>query len=198
MPSPFTDSYFVLEGVPHPLGNYPPDIPEPHGCIPPHLYYATTVYEHTHNTSTPKATWTLSYVHRLGDGRDDAGGLTSAYHLLVDHEDADDFGAFIGQIMDENDSGSKKALYACTNILMGETRVLGAIQKHFFEEPWRGHGGTRTGARGAETELEELPQSLAQLKSVFDRTTDQISSLDSDEHSFSLCISDLQLVLSKD
>ncbi|KAF9304831.1 hypothetical protein BGZ74_000430 [Mortierella antarctica] len=212
MPSPSTDSCFVLEGTPHSLGSYPPDIPEPHRCMPPHLYYATTVYEYILDTSTlhtstwaPKATWTLPYVHRLGDGRDDAGGLTSAYHLLVDREDADDFGAFIGQIMeedaeDENHNINKAALYACTNILVGETRVLGGIQKHFFEEPWKRQQGTRAGAGagGAATGGEVLPQSLAQLKRVFDTTAFAQASSDSeDEHSFSLCISDLQLVLPK-
>ncbi|KAG0082556.1 hypothetical protein BGZ92_011625 [Podila epicladia] len=209
MPSPSTNSCFVLEGTPHSLGSYPPEIPEPHGCMPPHLYYATTVYEYTLDSScshasswtwAPKATWTLPYVHRLGDGRDDAGGLTSAYHLLVDREDADDFGAFIGQIMEEvaeevNQNSKKAALYACTNILVGETRVLGEIQKYFFEEPWQRHEGI-----GALPGLELLPQSLAQLKRVFDTTAiAQASLLDSeDEHPFSLCISDLQLVLPKE
>ncbi|KAG0013383.1 hypothetical protein BGZ82_002150, partial [Podila clonocystis] len=191
-------------GTPHPPGSYPPDIPEPHGCMPPHLYYITTVYEHSldtsaslpTSTSAPKATWTLPYVHRLGDGRDDAGGLTSAYHLLVDHEDADDFGAFIGQIMGHESRDSKKAaLYACTNILVGETRALGTIQRQFFQDPWGGQGGTGTGTE--QTGLEELlPQGLAQLKRIFDRTIQP--SLESDEHPFSLCISDLQLVLPKE
>ncbi|KAF9373517.1 hypothetical protein CPB97_000487 [Podila verticillata] len=213
MPSPATNSCFVLKGIPHPLGSYPLDIPEPHGCIPPHLYYATTVYEHTldpsssslHLSTTPKRTWTLPYVHRLGDGRDDAGGLTSAYHLLIDLEDADDFGAFIGQHVmeekqeekqeeeeeEEGESGEherdhkKEAamMYACTNILVGEARVLSAIRSHFFE-PWsKGQGPPPlTGL--------EIPQSLAQLKDIFPTLAQ--ASLD---HPFSLCISDLQLVL---
>ncbi|KAG0361407.1 hypothetical protein BG005_008423 [Podila minutissima] len=184
MPSPSTDSCFVLEGTPHSLGSYPPDIPEPHGCMPPHLYYATTVYEYILDTSTlhtstwaPKATWTLPYVHRLGDGRDDAGGLTSAYHLLVDREDADDFGAFIGQIMEEDAEDENHN-----------------IKKAALQQ------GTRAGAGagGAATGGEVLPQSLAQLKRVFDTTAFAQASSDSeDEHSFSLCISDLQLVLPK-
>ncbi|KFH63224.1 hypothetical protein MVEG_10635 [Podila verticillata NRRL 6337] len=218
MPSPTTNSCFVLKGTPHPLGSYPPDIPEPHGCIPPHLYYATTVYEHTfdlssssssslHLSTTPKRTWTLPYVHRLGDGRDDAGGLTSAYHLLIDLEDADDFGAFIGQHVvkdekeeeeqeeedeeEEGESGEHEQdrkkevamMYACTNILVGEARVLNTIKSHFFE-PWSKEQGPLplTGL--------EIPQSLTQLKDIF--ATLAQASLD---HPFSLCISELQLVL---
>lgn len=217
MPSLTTNSYFVLEGAPHPLGSYPPDIPEPHGCIPPHLYYATTVYEHSldpsssfssHLSTTPKRTWTLPYVHRLGDGRDDAGGLTSAYHLLVDLEDADDFGAFIEQhIMEkeqeeegeeeqeEGESGEQEQdckkeaamLYACTNILVGEARVLSVIQSHFFE-PWS--KGQRSPPPPPQTGL-EIPLGLTQLKDIF-ATLSHASLVD---HPFSLCISDLQLVL---
>ncbi|KAG9065129.1 hypothetical protein KI688_002451 [Linnemannia hyalina] len=66
---------------------------QPHGCLPPHLYYRVTISEHT--TSTPINEWVLPFVHRIGDGCDHAGGLTTAYNLLRDQEDAEDLGDFI-------------------------------------------------------------------------------------------------------
>jgi hypothetical protein len=91
-------------------------------------------------------------VHRFGDGQDDAGGLTTAYHVLEEREDADDFGVFIDELtrrfrdasLSSSKSGqsilrklpnsiySQVAMYACTEVLVSETRTQKMVEDHFF------------------------------------------------------------------
>ncbi|KAG0047317.1 hypothetical protein BGZ83_007615 [Gryganskiella cystojenkinii] len=105
---------FFLSGTPHLWGSFPPEMPEPHGCIPPHLYYSVTLSELPSSTSSSRNTtsagekktgdsarqeYQIPFVHRFGDGKDDAGGLTTAYELLEELEDADDFGVFVDELV---------------------------------------------------------------------------------------------------
>lgn len=147
---------FFLQGTPHPWGSYPPDMEQPHGCLPPHLYYRVTISEHTN--STPINEWVLPFVHRIGDGCDHAGGLTTSYNLLRDQEDAEDLGDFIHDRIrlfqadhdhdhdlelahnsDDATSGTAAtkdpilaSLYACTEVLISERRTFNVIQQQFF------------------------------------------------------------------
>ncbi|KAF9290429.1 hypothetical protein BGZ68_007057 [Mortierella alpina] len=174
-PPPQTTPYFVLRGVPHLWGAYPPDIVKPHGCIPPHLYYSVNVSEYdyerkphqdrdtnssvtdtlrhitlddknnsdcTSHTQKPLQEWTLPFVHRLGDGHDHAGGLTTAYEMLQDLEGAEDFGDFIKARVTQIKASSltcpsktpiiPPSLYASTEVLVSERRMKQMINQHFF------------------------------------------------------------------
>ncbi|KAG0299319.1 hypothetical protein BGZ98_010145 [Dissophora globulifera] len=155
---------FFLSGDPLPLGSYPLDMAKPHACIPPHLYYRVTVsgptYDGSSSSSISSSTSTstsslqeyvLPFVHRLGDGKDEAGGLTSAYHLLEEFEDADDAGEFLQrrlvELQQQQNAGIKRAsplfsqqlvaaaIYACTEVLVSEKRTLPLVEQEFFLTP---------------------------------------------------------------
>ncbi|KAG0326907.1 Palmitoyltransferase [Dissophora globulifera] len=155
---------FFLSGDPLPLGSYPLDMAEPHACIPPHLYYRVTVSgpmcdnsgssSGSSSTSTSTSSlqeYVLPFVHRLGDGKDEAGGLTSAYHLLEEFEDADDAGEFLQrrlvELQQQQNAGIKRAsplfsqqlvaaaIYACTEVLVSEQRTLPLVEQEFFLTP---------------------------------------------------------------
>ncbi|KAG0215594.1 hypothetical protein BGX31_000818 [Mortierella sp. GBA43] len=109
--------------------------------------------------------WVIPFVHRLGDGKDDAGGLTTAYSLLEEQEDADDFGNFITdmlkQLGSEDTSPSTKepslaCLYACTEILVSETRTMKAIDDHLFT--------CKIEANNLPTVLQELQSHVIRVK----------------------------------
>ncbi|KAF9581090.1 hypothetical protein BGW38_002021 [Lunasporangiospora selenospora] len=143
---------FYLMGTPRPWGEYPSDMPVPHGCIPPHLYYSVDMFSTEINSNSQGQRlreWSLPFVHRFGDGRDDAGGLTTGYHRLQDLDDADDFGQFLDQLPNQpaavtssslNEHHHKEnkdyvqlpALYASTQVLASETRTMTLIQDHFL------------------------------------------------------------------
>ncbi|KAG0268474.1 hypothetical protein BGZ95_002454, partial [Linnemannia exigua] len=135
--------FFFLQGTPLLWGTYPLDMEEPHGCMPPHLYYRVTISEYnTNNNKNTSNEWTLPFVHRISDGNDEAGGLTTVYTLLRDQEDAEDHGDFIKarihllqSLSTINALGDIKitpSLYACTEILISERRTLDVIQQQFF------------------------------------------------------------------
>ncbi|KAI7832396.1 hypothetical protein BC939DRAFT_498474 [Gamsiella multidivaricata] len=186
---------FVLKGTPHPWGSYPEDVSEPHGCIPPHLYYHVTISEHHHHyhhhhqdNDKTAAEWTLPYVHRIGDGKDDAGGLTTCYKLLEDLEDADDFGYFIQQILERSGSYSKEplsplrsspttetttpaaelssapSLYACTELLISEKRTPEVIEQQFFS--WIKSGDRNNSDEALPRVLSELLSDIAGITST--------------------------------
>ncbi|KAG0373776.1 hypothetical protein BGX24_011248 [Mortierella sp. AD032] len=134
---------FFLQGTPYPWGTYPSDMEEPHGCMPPNLYYRVTISECTSNNNRNTSNeWILPFVHRIGDGNDEAGGLTTIYTLLRDQEDAEDHGDFIKARIHQLQSSSAgdassdikitPSLYACTEILVSERRILDVIQQQFF------------------------------------------------------------------
>ncbi|KAF9350777.1 hypothetical protein BGX34_000997 [Mortierella sp. NVP85] len=224
-------SLFVLRGFPHPWGCYPPELPEPHGCLPPHLYYRVVLSEHKYHdpSETPSAEseeaickgdragrqeidqtdvdgsfreWILPYVHRLGDGKDDAGGLTTAYSLLEDQESADDFGDFIEEALQQlpseeynaspsssssfssttEDRSRNLCLYASTDILVSEMRTMDVIKDNFFT-PRK----TETNKREEQPKaLQDLRKHIAQVKSTLDP---------SQSLPFSLVKADLKLLL---
>ncbi|KAF8939750.1 hypothetical protein EDD21DRAFT_368268 [Dissophora ornata] len=179
---------FVLTGTPHPWGSYPANISEPHGCIPPHLYYRVTVSEYHRElseTSTGHREWVLPFVHRLGDGRDDAGGLTSAYSLLEDLEDADDFGDFISRTLQKLRSGEGGGevgpnLYACTEVLISEQRTMNVIEQQFFEM--------------SINNSERLPKELEKLQHNIEESLARTTST-SQQLPFHLVKSELKLIL---
>ncbi|KAF9991227.1 40S ribosomal protein S28 [Mortierella antarctica] len=98
--------------------------------------------ECTSNAHEPLQEWTLPFVHRLGDGHDHAGGLTTAYELLQDLEDAEDFGEFINtrvtqiKAMDlacpSTAPPIRPSLYACTEVLVSERRMKQMMDQHIF------------------------------------------------------------------
>ncbi|KAF9998435.1 hypothetical protein BGZ65_006071 [Modicella reniformis] len=109
--------------------------------------------------------WTLPFVHRLGDGKDDAGGLTSAYSLLEDREDADDFGDFIQDMLQQlysEETPLLPSLYASTEILVSETRTMDVIEDHFFS--WE-TDTSQSGGGQLPKALQELQGHIAQVKS---------------------------------
>jgi len=167
--------HLFLSGTPHAWGSFPPEMPAPHGCIPPHLYYKVNLLRPRLKSSTATndlnteggrdqiydfQEHTIPFVHRFGDNKDDAGGLTTAYHLLEKLESADDYGAFMDELIhvfqsasvasstnsqDKNrvSSGdlprsstgaltSQVALYACTEVLFSDTKTRQLIHNHFF------------------------------------------------------------------
>ncbi|KAH7044771.1 hypothetical protein BKA57DRAFT_507169 [Linnemannia elongata] len=198
------DVLFFLQGTPHLWGSYPPDMEQPHGCLPPHLYYRVTISEHT--TSDPINNWVLPFVHRIGDGSDHAGGLTTAYNLLRDQEDAEDLGDFIHdrirQLQAEHNhdlefattfddatsgitanSGTAAAqdpilasLYACTEVLISERRTFDVIQQQFFSS------------------MAFLNPGLKEFQHHLRKTIDAVDPL-SQPLPFSLVQSDLKLIL---
>ena len=226
--SPSSSSLFVLRGFPHPWGCYPPELPEPHGCLPPHLYYRVVLSEskyrdpsETPSTESKEAIcksdragrqeidqtnvddsfreWILPFVHRLGDGKDDAGGLTTAYSLLEDQESADDFGVFIQEALqqlpsEENnaspsssssssstteDRPSNLCLYASTDILVSETRTMDVIKDNFFTP--------------RKTEREEQPKALQDFRKYIAQVESTLHP--SQSLPFSLVKADLKLLL---
>ncbi|KAG0268498.1 hypothetical protein DFQ27_006563 [Actinomortierella ambigua] len=88
-------SHFTFVAKPKALGVWPPSRPKPHGCLPPSLYYSLLLTAYgTHETAQDRndgsgqvgterdgyvvlKRWIVPFVHRLGDGHDDAGGLTT-------------------------------------------------------------------------------------------------------------------------
>ncbi|KAG0257110.1 hypothetical protein BG011_004160 [Mortierella polycephala] len=83
----------------------------------------------------PIAEWVVPFVHRIGNGNDHAGGLTTAYDLLEDLEDAEDFGQFIQEIFARLQPSTRPlvpSLYACTQVLVSEQRMVKVIDEHFF------------------------------------------------------------------
>ncbi|CAO3565625.1 unnamed protein product [Mortierella alpina] len=232
LPSPISESspslseappFFVLRGVPHHWGSYPPDIVKPHGCIPPHLYYRVAISEHNTSSSRtahhhrgndngvsdtlrqislddkssddcllgahrPLQEWTLPFVHRLGDGHDHAGGLTTAYDLLQDLEDAEDYGEFINARVTQINSSELASsatrppilpsLYACTEVLVSERRMKPILDQHFFD-----FGPKDQNSTAAPVALRELRQLVQDLRDS------------SENHRIWLAKSDLTLLL---
>ncbi|KAG0224761.1 hypothetical protein BGW42_004873 [Actinomortierella wolfii] len=89
-------SHLTLIAKPRALGIWPPSRPKPHGCLPTNLYYSMllTAYGTRQRSGRDGAgergqtsdvqeqhevlrQWIIPFIHRLGDGHDDAGGLTT-------------------------------------------------------------------------------------------------------------------------
>ncbi|KAF9575043.1 40S ribosomal protein S28 [Mortierella alpina] len=135
----------------------------------------------TSNACKPLQEWTLPFVHRLGDGHDHAGGLTTAYELLQDLEDAEDFGEFINarviQIKASDDASSSTAprilpsLYACTEVLVSERRMKQMIDQHFFGAASRDQVSTAEPAAIRELrQLDKVAVKHAKVTKVLGRT----------------------------
>ncbi|KAF9108290.1 hypothetical protein BGX29_002020 [Mortierella sp. GBA35] len=193
------DVLFVLQGTPHPWGTYPPDMEQPHGCLPPHLYYHVTITEHHTNTSsTDSRKWVIPFVHRIGDGNDHAGGLTTIYSLLRDQEDAEDNGDFIHARIrqlqssestttpQKGDGPISPSLYASTEILISERRTVDVIQQQFFSI-------SNSSNSNASTDDILIP-SLREFRRHLQITLDNMDT-SSQSFSFSLVQSDLKLIL---
>ncbi|KAF9915209.1 hypothetical protein BX616_006659 [Lobosporangium transversale] len=79
--------------------------------------------------------WIIPFVHRFGDGQDDAGGLTSSYQALEHSEDGvDDYGAFMEYRVATATAARSCSLYASTDVLISEQRVTEVIEREFFSQ----------------------------------------------------------------
>ncbi|KAF9912143.1 hypothetical protein EC991_000553 [Linnemannia zychae] len=172
---------------------------EPHGCMPPHLYYRVTICEHTKNDNTVTNNsneWVLPYVHKIGDGNDEAGGLTTLYTLLRDQEDAEDNGVFIRTKIRHlqssatgtyNNSPIPPSLYASTEILISERRTMDVIQRQFFSS------STTTSTSVINQGSYDLVPELREFQNHLQKTLQAVDTTET--LPFSLVQSDLKLIL---
>ncbi|KAF9203618.1 hypothetical protein BGZ49_006209 [Haplosporangium sp. Z 27] len=200
-------------------------MPPPHGCIPPHLYYKVVISEYDYDENEYRYSnikeWIIPFVHRIGDGKDDAGGLTSAYTILQDLEDADDYGAFLehklqrSPLDDDVDSTSTSnnsynnndtpSLYACTQVLISEQRTLQVLERHVFNSSRTNNGSNSKCSDRSRSNvdnenysgsIERLPKALHELQGLLKKhPAKDTTTLTSVQLPYCVLKSDMKIIL---